>query len=169
MDRRSYACLEIPQRQNCISISNEDHLVFDSLRLAYSQLSGIRDPYVFADQYGDSGIVIKYCEVCYIGRRDSPAAFGIYLKYSDMHIHHCDIHHCGRRGISYNVWENEGATFNNSNILTMGGMFVSEYKAKLAADMWLETKHTEGFEPEMADFLTASLKEIKKIEDEVYK
>jgi ribose 5-phosphate isomerase B len=78
------------------------------------------------------------------------------------------------KGISASVIESEFAAkmckaVNNSNILTMGGMFLSEYKAKLAADMWLETKHTEGFEPEMADFLKTSLKEIKKIEDEVFK
>ena len=78
------------------------------------------------------------------------------------------------KGISASVIESEFAAkmckaVNNSNILTMGGMFVSEYKAKMAADMWLETKHTEGFEPEMADFLKTSLKEIKKIEDQVFK
>ncbi len=58
---------------------------------------------------------------------------------------------------------------NNSNILTMGGMILSTYKAKLIADIWLETKPTEGLEPKMADFLTASLKEIKKIGDKVFK
>ena len=77
-------------------------------------------------------------------------------------------------GLSASVIESEFAAkmckaVNNSNILTMGGMIVSEYKAKIATDLWLETKPTEGFEPELADFLTASLKEVKKIEDEVFK
>lgn len=78
------------------------------------------------------------------------------------------------KGISASVIESEFAAkmckaVNNSNILTMGGMILSTYKAKLATDIWLETKPTEGFEPKMADFLTASLKEIKKIEDKVFK
>jgi ribose 5-phosphate isomerase B len=78
------------------------------------------------------------------------------------------------KGISASVVESEFAAkmckaANNSNILTMGGMILSTYKAKLIADIWLETKPTEGLEPKMADFLTASLKEIKKIEDKVFK
>ena len=55
---------------------------------------------------------------------------------------------------------------NNSNVLTLGGMIFSEYKAKMAVDLWLESKHTEGFwDPKLAKFLKDSLKEIEKIED----
>jgi ribose 5-phosphate isomerase B len=55
---------------------------------------------------------------------------------------------------------------NNSNVLTMGGMIISPYRAKMAVDNWLETSHTQGFDPELAGFLKDSLKEIAKIEEE---
>jgi ribose 5-phosphate isomerase RpiB len=59
---------------------------------------------------------------------------------------------------------------NNSNVLTLGGNIVSEFKAKLAVDSWLEVKHTEGFwDPELASFLKDSLKEIEKIEHKNFK
>ena len=58
---------------------------------------------------------------------------------------------------------------NNANIITMGGMIISTHKAKMAVDQWLVTKHTEGFDAKMADFLKAALKEISKIEDEIVK
>ncbi len=58
---------------------------------------------------------------------------------------------------------------NNSNVLTMGGMIISQYRAKLAVDNWLETSHTEGFEPDLAKFLKDSLEEIAKIEETQFK
>ena len=58
---------------------------------------------------------------------------------------------------------------NNANVITMGGMIISPYRAKLAVDNWLETSHTEGFENELAEFLRNSLKEIAKIEEKQFK
>jgi ribose 5-phosphate isomerase B len=58
---------------------------------------------------------------------------------------------------------------NNPNIITMGGMIISPYRAKIAVDNWLETSHTEGFDKELADFLKNSLKEISKIEEKQFK
>jgi ribose 5-phosphate isomerase B len=58
---------------------------------------------------------------------------------------------------------------NNANVITMGGMIISPYRAKLAVDNWLETSHTEGFDGELAEFLKNSLKEIAKIEEKQFK
>jgi len=54
---------------------------------------------------------------------------------------------------------------NNCNVLTMGGMIVSEFKAKLAVDAWLDMKHAEGLDAKLADFLKQSLVKIAQIED----
>jgi ribose 5-phosphate isomerase B len=43
-------------------------------------------------------------------------------------------------------------TFNNSNVLTMGAMIVSETMAVNAVDAWLETEFTQGWE-KFEDFL----------------
>ncbi len=55
---------------------------------------------------------------------------------------------------------------NNTNVLAMGGMLISEHKAKMAVDQWLGAAHTEGLDPELASFLKQSLIELAKIEKE---
>jgi ribose 5-phosphate isomerase B len=78
------------------------------------------------------------------------------------------------KGIYASVIESEFTAkmckaINNTNVITMGGMIISPYRAKLAVDNWLETTHTEGFEGELAEFLKNSLKEIAKIEEKQFK
>jgi ribose 5-phosphate isomerase B len=55
---------------------------------------------------------------------------------------------------------------NNTNVLAMGGMLISEHKAKMAVDQWLGAAHTEGLDPELAAFLKQSLVEIGRIEND---
>lgn len=55
---------------------------------------------------------------------------------------------------------------NNTNVLAMGGMLISEHKAKMAVDQWLGASHTEGLDPELAAFLKQSMTVIANIEDE---
>ena len=79
------------------------------------------------------------------------------------------------KGVYASVIESEftgkmAKVINNSNVLTLGGMIFSEYKAKMAVDQWLESQHTEGFwDPKLAKFLKDSLIEIKAIEEENFK
>lgn len=59
---------------------------------------------------------------------------------------------------------------NNANVLTMGPMMISEWRAKLAVDNWLKANHTdEAANQEVADFLIKSLEVIKEIEMENFK
>jgi len=59
---------------------------------------------------------------------------------------------------------------NNANVLTMGPMMISEWRAKRAVDNWLSANHTdEAASKEVADFLKHSLDVIKEIEDENFK
>lgn len=79
------------------------------------------------------------------------------------------------KGIYASVVESEytgkmAKVINNSNVLTLGGKIFSDHKAKITVDLWLEAEHTMGFwNPAAADFLKASLIEIKKIEDKNFK
>lgn len=58
---------------------------------------------------------------------------------------------------------------NDANILTMGGMIISSYKAKMAVDLWLSTEHTEGFDTKMTKYLKNALNEIKNFEEEEFR
>jgi len=58
---------------------------------------------------------------------------------------------------------------NDANILTMGAMIISEHRAKMAIDAWLNAKHTDGFDSDMGKFLKSALAEIKVIEEEEFK
>ena len=79
------------------------------------------------------------------------------------------------KGVYASVVESEytgnmAKVINNSNVISLGGKIFSDHKAKLTVDLWLNAEHTKGFwDPAAADFLKASLIEIKKIEDRNFK
>ncbi len=79
------------------------------------------------------------------------------------------------KGIYAAVVESEFAALkakqiNNANVLTMGPMMISEWRAKLAVDNWLKAAHTdEAANKEVADFLVRSLGIIQEIEDKNFK
>jgi ribose 5-phosphate isomerase B len=52
---------------------------------------------------------------------------------------------------------------NDSNVLTMGAMFIAPWKANAMVDAWMNTKHTEGLEP-FADFLKDAVKKVNAID-----
>jgi ribose 5-phosphate isomerase B len=52
---------------------------------------------------------------------------------------------------------------NDSNVLTMGAMFIAGWKANAMVDAWMKTKHTEGLEG-FADFLKDAVKKVNAID-----
>jgi ribose 5-phosphate isomerase B len=52
---------------------------------------------------------------------------------------------------------------NDSNVLTMGAMFIANWKANAMVDAWMNTKHTEGLEG-FADFLKQAVKKVDAID-----
>ncbi len=78
------------------------------------------------------------------------------------------------KGIYASVIESEYAgrmckAVNRANVLTIGQMFVSEYKAKMAVDNWLNTEFLEGFEGDLKNDLDNAIEEIEKIEADNFK
>ena len=74
------------------------------------------------------------------------------------------------KGVYASVVESEFAgqharVINDTNVLTMGGFIVTPYRAKKIIDLWLNSKHTEGYE-HIGDFLCSAVEEIGKIEAE---
>jgi len=52
---------------------------------------------------------------------------------------------------------------NDSNVLTMGAMFIGAWKANAMVDAWMNTKHTEGLEG-FADFLKQAVRKVDAID-----
>jgi len=52
---------------------------------------------------------------------------------------------------------------NDSNVLTMGAMFIASWKANAMVDAWMTTKHTEGLEG-FADFLKKAVKKVDAVD-----
>jgi len=52
---------------------------------------------------------------------------------------------------------------NDSNVLTMGAMFIASWKANAMVDAWMKTKHTEGLEG-FADFLKQAVKKVDAVD-----
>jgi hypothetical protein len=59
--------------------------------------------------YEARGLIIRNCHIGYIGIRGGNSAMGLVVWHSDMLVQNNDIHDCGRRSISYNIY-----TDNNS-------------------------------------------------------
>ena len=77
------------------------------------------------------------------------------------------------KGVYASVVESEfggqhARVINDSNVLTMGGFVISEYRAKRIADLWLDSTFTAGYE-HIGEFLSSALDEIKVIEGETMK
>ena len=58
---------------------------------------------------------------------------------------------------------------NFANVLAIGQMIVSDHKAKMAVDNWLNTNFLEGFDGDLKNNLENAIKEIEKIENQNFK
>jgi len=117
-----YTSVEVPQRNFCIIPDNHQYLHFEGIDLFYSTMSGITYS-THTNIINISGCIIENCEIGFIGgATKNQFGFGIECVYSDFVIRNCEIHHCGRRGISFNLGA-EGAGFTVKNILIEGCKF----------------------------------------------
>ncbi|MCW2255424.1 ribose 5-phosphate isomerase B [Providencia alcalifaciens] len=57
---------------------------------------------------------------------------------------------------------------NNCNILSMGGLLITPFKAKMMVDAYLSAEFTNGFTEATPKDLQSGLTEMKKIEDKIY-
>ncbi|MCI5146683.1 MAG: RpiB/LacA/LacB family sugar-phosphate isomerase [Candidatus Electrothrix sp. AR3] len=60
-------------------------------------------------------------------------------------------------------------SINNSNVLTLGSMLVTEEMAKNIVDIWLQTEFTHGWESEIQEWLMISMQDISSIEKMLFK
>jgi hypothetical protein len=125
-----YNFVEVPQRQGAITMEShnaQEHIIIDGLEMMYGTMYGYNDGWPM--DYEVSGLDILNCHVAYIGIRGGDSAMGLVIWHSDMTVRNNDIHDCGRRSISYNVYvdsgrHHAGLTFENvrfeNNVLHNG-------------------------------------------------
>jgi len=59
-------------------------------------------------------------------------------------------------------------SINNANVLTLGGFVTTPMRAAEIVDAFLDTDFTEGWDPEIQDWLEGSMHEIAELEDELF-
>lgn len=106
---QKYQFVEVPQRDAGIfmaSHSPKEYIVIDGLELMYTIKAGYDDGWPM--DYEVRGLTIKNCHIGYVGVKGAASAMGLQIWHSDMIVRNNDIHDCGRRNISYNVYVDNG-------------------------------------------------------------
>ena len=100
-----YAYVEVPQRSSSIYMEThkaQEYIKIENLELMFALKYGIDGGWPMA--YEKHGLIVKNCHIAYMGTKGAASAIGIQLWHSDVLIQGNDIHDCGRRNISYNVY-----------------------------------------------------------------
>lgn len=100
-----YMFIEVPQRSATIRTANhppEQYVAIDGLELLFALKYGYDDGWPMNVEV--HGLNISNCHIGYMGTRGAASAIGLQIWHSDMMVKNNDIHDCGRRNISYNVY-----------------------------------------------------------------
>jgi hypothetical protein len=100
-----YTFVEVPQRDAAITMADHpphEHIVIDGLELLYAIKYGYNDGWPMNAVV--RGLTIRNCHIGYMGVKGAASAMGLQIWHSDMLVRNNEIHDCGRRNISYNVY-----------------------------------------------------------------
>lgn len=120
-----YSYVEVPQRSSAIYMAShhaQEYIRIENLELMFALKYGFDGGWPMA--YEKHGLEVKNCHIAYMGTKGAASAIGLQVWHSDMLIEGNDIHDCGRRNISYNVYSDtrtsslvfENVTFNNNKL-----------------------------------------------------
>jgi len=112
-----YAVVEAPQRRNSINLNDKNYLNINGIDLFYVGEAAIS--YKSKPQRPQKGLIIENSKIGYVSIKDSELGYGIDAAYSDMIVRGCEIHNCGRRGISFHIY----GSINLSNVLIENNYF----------------------------------------------
>lgn len=93
-----YTNIEVCQRNACISLNDHDYIEINGVDVHYASNAGIWEKWPTSKR---DGLIVRNCNIGYIGVKDSPSAYGIYTWHSNFLCEKNIIHDCGRRGVSY--------------------------------------------------------------------
>lgn len=112
-----YRSVEAPQRTNSVNLNDKNYLHFIGIDIFYVAEAGFT--YKSYPMRSQSGLIIENSKIGYVSVKNSELGYGIDASYSDMIVRGCEIHDCGRRGISFHVYGN----FTISNVLIENNYF----------------------------------------------
>jgi hypothetical protein len=121
----AYDSVQVSQRQYAIGMPDNDpqeHIVIDGLELMFTQSKGFFGGYPAAEAHD---LTIRDCHVGYIGIKGAASAYGLAVWHSDLLIQDNEIHDCGRRSVSYNVYATRNVLF--ENVIIEGNHFHHGY------------------------------------------
>ena len=112
----AYDAMQVSQRQYTMGMPDNDpqnHIIIDGLELLFAQSKGFYAGYPARQA---RGLTVRNCRVAYVGIKGAASAYGLAVWHSDLLIQYNEIHDCGRRGVSYNVYETRNVTFEKVTI-----------------------------------------------------
>jgi hypothetical protein len=112
-----YRSVEAPQRRNSINLNDKNYLHFNGIDIFYVAEAGFT--YKTYPMRSQTGLIIENSEIGYVSSKNSELGYGIDAAYSDMIVRGCEIHNCGRRGISFHVY----GSYTITNILIENNHF----------------------------------------------
>ena len=117
----AYAAVHPSQRQYAIGMPDnnpKEHIVIDGLELLFTQSKGFFGGYPASEAHD---LTIRNCHVAYVGIKGAASAYGLAVWHSDLLVQGNEIHDCGRRSVSYNVYATRNVSF--ANVVIEGNHF----------------------------------------------
>lgn len=112
-----YNCVEVPQRMTAIKMAShnaQEYIKIENLELMFTVKHGVDCGWPMA--YELRGLQVLNCHIGFLGTKGAASSMGLQVWHSDMLIRGNEIHDCGRRNISYNVYSDtrtESLVFEN--------------------------------------------------------
>ncbi|MBU1221510.1 hypothetical protein KKF34_16045 [Myxococcota bacterium] len=123
-----YDFIEVPQRVSAVQTADhppEEYVTLNNLEMLFAIQYGYNDGWPM--NVVVRGLNVLNCHIGWMGTKGAASAIGLQIWHSDMLVEGNDIHDCGRRNISYNVYgdvRDENLVFENvifcNNVLHNG-------------------------------------------------
>jgi hypothetical protein len=121
-----YSTIEIAQRNYCaVTALNtaSSYITIDGIDFHYTLRGGIH-PY-YGEVPNQTDFTVRNCNIGYIGLKGGGCAYGIEAYHSNFLVENCIITDCGRRGISFNLYEQPSSRGNIKikNVIVRNNIF----------------------------------------------
>lgn len=123
-----YDSIEVTQRKWCIRMEDskpENYIEINSIDMKFAREDGFFSGY---PAVGDPHhLIFRNCSIQYIGTRGSGHAYGLGVWHSELLIEKCYFSDCGRRAISYNLYDVNTQPRKRSNVIVRNNIFKRGY------------------------------------------